>query len=157
MKQRIGVARALLQRPAVILIEEPLPGVLSGVFEQVDRQTTFVIVTAKPSAANFADRIVVLEGGTFVEIGTNEELKEHNDTNVELCSEMEPSLCSAATDQLAKELISKKQVSKSIEQYRVWYHIPLPLQNSISEAVYGSQVKWVNLRGLRTYKVHTTN
>ncbi len=124
MKQRIGLARALLQRPAVILIEEPLPGVLSGVFEQVDRQTTFVVVTDKPSTANVANRIVVLEGGTLVEIGTNEELKEHSDTNVELCTEMEfeePSLCSAATDQPEKKLISKKQVSKSIEQYRFWY------------------------------------
>ncbi len=105
------------------MIEEPLPGVLSGVFEQVDRQTTFVIVTAKHPGANVADRIVVLEGGTLVEIGTNEELMDHSDTHVELCTEMEfeePSLGSAATDQPAKELISKKQVGKSIEQYRVW-------------------------------------
>ncbi len=100
------------------MIEEPLPGVLSGVFEQVDRQATFVFVTDKSSAANVADRAVELKEGTLVETGTHEELIECSCANEELCSEMEleePSLCSAVTDQLAKELISKKQVSKSIE------------------------------------------
>ncbi len=111
MKQRIGLARALLQRPAVMLIEEPLPGVLSGVFEQVDRQTTFVIVTAKPSAANVADRIIELKE---VETGTNEELEGLSDLNAELPIEMEseePNLASAATDQPTTEQISKKKVS----------------------------------------------
>ncbi len=122
MKQRIGLARALLQRPAVILIEEPLPGVLSGVFEQVDRQTTFVFVTDKPSAGNVADRAVVLKEGTLVEAGTNKEAEEFNDLNSELCSEMEseePDLASAPTGQPGKEQISKKKVSRSIEAYNI--------------------------------------
>ncbi len=102
------------------MIEEPLPGELSGVFEQVDRQTTFVIVTDKPSTANVAERIIELKEGTLVDTGTNEKPKGLSDLNAELPIEMEseePNLASAATDQPTMEQISKKNVSLSTGQY----------------------------------------
>lgn len=80
-KQRVSLARALLNRPSVIVLDDPLSAVDARtekqILEALDRAgegRTLVLVTHRVAAARRADSIVVLEGGRVVERGTHESL-----------------------------------------------------------------------------------
>ncbi|MCB9850934.1 MAG: ABC transporter ATP-binding protein [Phycisphaerales bacterium] len=74
-QQRVAVARALLNDPAVVLADEPTGNLDSDHAETIwrllrrlvdDEQRTVVAVTHEPVGARYADRIVVLKDGRIV-------------------------------------------------------------------------------------------
>ena len=74
-QQRVGIARAIINRPSIILADEPTGNldkrnseeVINMMFEAVrDRKETLVIVTHEMDIAAMADRIIHLEDGTIV-------------------------------------------------------------------------------------------
>src|SRR5438093_2409861 len=83
-QQRVAVARALVNRPAVLLLDEPLGALdlklrkrlqveLSLIHREVG--TTFVYVTHdQEEAMTMADRVAVLNVGEIEQIGTPEEI-----------------------------------------------------------------------------------
>jgi spermidine/putrescine ABC transporter ATP-binding subunit len=83
-QQRVAVARALVNRPAVLLLDEPLGALdlklrkrlqveLSQIHKEVG--TTFVFVTHdQEEAMAMADRIAVMNEGRIEQIGTPEEI-----------------------------------------------------------------------------------
>jgi ABC-type multidrug transport system fused ATPase/permease subunit len=80
-RQRIGIARVLLRRPGILVLDEATSS-LDGAGERQVRQalerlmagrTTFV-VSHRPAAFAGADRIVVLDRGRIVGIGRHHEL-----------------------------------------------------------------------------------
>jgi ATP-binding cassette subfamily B protein len=80
-KQRIALARALLNQPAVLVLDDPLSAVdaktEAQILQAIDRageDRTVVLVTHRVAAARRADEIVVLDKGKVVERGTHEEL-----------------------------------------------------------------------------------
>jgi spermidine/putrescine transport system ATP-binding protein len=83
-QQRVAVARALVNRPAVLLLDEPLGALdlqlrkrLQGELTQIQREigTTFVFVTHdQGEAMTMADRIAVMNEGRIEQIGTAEEI-----------------------------------------------------------------------------------
>jgi lipoprotein-releasing system ATP-binding protein len=77
-QQRVAVARALANRPEVILADEPtgnlddasseeLHGLMGELSEQEGK--TFIVVTHKREFSRFASRVVVLEDGRLRETG----------------------------------------------------------------------------------------
>lgn len=81
-KQRISIARALVKKPKVLILDDALSAVdakteqniwqeLSGVF---DGGTSGIIVAHRVSALMHCDEIIVLEGGRIIERGTHEQL-----------------------------------------------------------------------------------
>jgi putative ABC transport system ATP-binding protein len=71
-QQRVAIARALVMNPPVLFADEPTGNLDSASAEQfwtlLDRavesvQTTIVMVTHEPTAAQHADRVVVLRDG----------------------------------------------------------------------------------------------
>jgi putrescine transport system ATP-binding protein len=83
-RQRVALARSLVMRPRLLLLDEPLAALDAGLREQtgfelraLQRQTgaAFVMVTHdQEEALALADRIAVLEGGRLVQVGTPEEV-----------------------------------------------------------------------------------
>lgn len=84
-RQRLALARALLSAPSILVLDDSTSA-LDAVTEQTilhnirdlstrtGRALTLLIVASKPSTVLFADRVVVLEGGTIAAQGNHAEL-----------------------------------------------------------------------------------
>ncbi|XP_072703971.1 antigen peptide transporter 2 isoform X3 [Ciconia boyciana] len=80
-KQRIAIARALVRRPTILILDEATSA-LDGEGEVALQQwvrsggaRTVLLITHCPRMLEAADRVVVLERGTVVEMGTPAELR----------------------------------------------------------------------------------
>jgi ATP-binding cassette subfamily B protein/subfamily B ATP-binding cassette protein MsbA len=80
-RQRIALARAILRNPDILVLDEATSQIdvesetlIHNVLEEFTRGRTALIVTHRPSTLSLADRIVVMEGGRIVDVGTYHEL-----------------------------------------------------------------------------------
>src|SRR5690242_14555885 len=86
-RQRVALARSLIKRPRVLLLDEPLAALDKKLraetqFELMELQrrlgTTFVIVTHdQDEAMTVADRIAVMDRGRLAQVGAPSEVYEH--------------------------------------------------------------------------------
>lgn len=79
--QRIAIARGFYKEHSLIFLDEPTAAIdpleetkLYHKFREMAEGKTAVIVTHRMGAAKIADRIIVMEEGTVVQMGTHEEL-----------------------------------------------------------------------------------
>ncbi|MFI6103357.1 ABC transporter ATP-binding protein [Streptomyces sp. NPDC051310] len=80
-RQRIALARALLARPSLLLLDEPTShldalneAALTTVMRDVARECALLVIAHRLSTVQHADRIVVLDEGRAVACGDHEEL-----------------------------------------------------------------------------------
>lgn len=80
-KQRIAIARALLADPAILILDEATSNLdteseafIQESLRRLTRDRTTFVIAHRLSTVRDADRIVVLDGGRIVEIGTHEQL-----------------------------------------------------------------------------------
>jgi phospholipid/cholesterol/gamma-HCH transport system ATP-binding protein len=86
MKKRIGLARAVVMDPAVVLYDEPTTGldpimadVINGLIRNLQRElriTSVVVTHDIKSAYRVADRIAMLHEGAIIYSGTPDEVRE---------------------------------------------------------------------------------
>src|SRR3954447_24207688 len=80
-RQRLALARAVLGRPSVLILDDPLSALdvhTEALVEQALRdvldETTALVVAHRPSTVLLADRVALLAGGRIAAVGTHREL-----------------------------------------------------------------------------------
>lgn len=82
-RQRLALARAVLGRPSVLVLDDPLSALdvhtealVEEALHRVLAGTTALLVVHRPSTVALADRVALLQDGTIVATGTHTELME---------------------------------------------------------------------------------
>lgn len=84
-RQRIAIARALLTRPSLLLLDEPTSNLdaineasLGRAIDRVQRHCALLVIAHRLSTVRRADRIVLLEAGAVAATGSHEDLLERS-------------------------------------------------------------------------------
>ncbi|WP_047985925.1 ABC transporter ATP-binding protein [Ornithinibacillus californiensis] len=83
-KQRISIARALIRKPRILMLDDSTSALDLATESKLlnaiqDDLNTLLIITQKISTAMNADRILLLDEGKMLHIGTHEELLVHSE------------------------------------------------------------------------------
>ena len=84
-RQRISIARAVLRNPPVLILDEATSALdteserlVQQALENIMRNRTSIVIAHRLSTIQYADEIIVLQGGELVERGTHNDLLELN-------------------------------------------------------------------------------
>ncbi|PEC83003.1 ABC transporter ATP-binding protein [Bacillus cereus] len=116
MKQRLGIAQALLHKPSLIVMDEPVSALdpigrreVLNLIEEIKKDTTILLSTHILSdAEEICERFVIIKDGTKIEDTTITELLHHNSEN-KLMIEI------TAKDQKWIEVVKKLPYVKNVE------------------------------------------
>ena len=91
-KQRLCIARALLKKPKILILDDSTSAVdtateahIREAFATTMKDSTKIIIAQRVSSVKDADRILVLEEGRITGMGTHEELLRENEEYREIC------------------------------------------------------------------------
>ena len=84
-KQRLCIARALLKKPKILILDDSTSAVdtktdalIRKAFDSEIPDTTKIIIAQRVASVENADKILVMDGGKIVEQGSHKELMKHN-------------------------------------------------------------------------------
>jgi len=84
-KQRIAIARAIISNPRILILDEATSSVdtitedyIKKALDEISTGRTTIIIAHRLSTVKDADRLIVVDNGRIVEVGTHEELLRKN-------------------------------------------------------------------------------
>ncbi len=90
-KQRLCIARALLKKPKILILDDSTSAVdtktdalIRKAFREYIPETTKIIIAQRIASVQDADKIIIMDGGTISAMGTHDELLSNNNVYQEL-------------------------------------------------------------------------
>ncbi len=90
-KQRLCIARALLKKPKILILDDSTSAVdtktdalIRKAFKEYIPETTKIIIAQRIASVQDADKILIMDGGRIVASGNHEQLMKHNEIYQEL-------------------------------------------------------------------------
>ncbi len=84
-KQRLCIARALLKKPKILILDDSTSAVdtktdalIRKAFKEYIPETTKIIIAQRIASIQDADKIIIMDGGTISAFGTHDELLKNN-------------------------------------------------------------------------------
>ena len=84
-KQRLAIARAIIKKPKILILDDSLSAVdteteekILSSLKDVTKNMTVIIATHRVSSAKTCDKILVLRNGSIIEFGSHEDLIKKN-------------------------------------------------------------------------------
>jgi ABC-type multidrug transport system fused ATPase/permease subunit len=84
-KQRVAIARAIISNPRILILDEATSSVdtitedsIKKALDEISIGRTTIIIAHRLSTVKDADRLIVVDNGRIVEVGTHEELLRKN-------------------------------------------------------------------------------
>ena len=84
-KQRLAIARALIKKPKILILDDSVSALdatteinLRRALKEEFKNTTIFLIVQKISSCKDSDKVIVVDDGTIVGIGTHEELMKNN-------------------------------------------------------------------------------
>jgi ABC-2 type transport system ATP-binding protein len=115
MQQKVAIARALLSKPRLLLLDEPTTGLdprskreVQAVVEELQQQGTTIVLTTHDmrEAEILCDRVAIIEGGKIVALDTPEGLKSLISGRVS-----EPTLEDVFLELTGKKLVKEEELA----------------------------------------------
>ena len=92
-KQRLCIARALLKKPKILILDDSTSAVdtktdalIRKSFKEYIPETTKIIIAQRVASVQDADKILIMDGGKIISMGTHEELLKNSSIYQELFS-----------------------------------------------------------------------